>query len=202
LAALALFAAMPVQADQSTASSSSNQAVTTQANLDFIINMGKFVFLRVGTGAYPSASTTIDTVSFALSPTIPAGSVVPATGNNQSVAWSGAAPGNSVSAPTTLPVEIRGNVGSIRLSATATAPLTSGTNSIPLSQILIATSDSNLPAPTVPDSGVGPSVTVSGTSFSGLVTQRLANWTFSYVNSVTPVAGAYTGQITFTAASP
>ena len=203
LAAAACAFAMQAGADQHSVTGGINPSLTTQSNLDFVINMGKFVFLRVGTGAYPTASGTQDTVSFALSLTIPPGAVAPTAGNNKGVAWNGTAPSTSIAASNAvLPVEVRSNAGTISLTATATTPLSSGANTIPLSQITITSSDSNLPAPPVPNAGVGTAVTVTGTSFSNLVTQRAANWTFAYAGTPAPAAGSYTGAITFTATSP
>lgn len=198
----------PVWAEQQTTTAPNNngtQAVSATARLDFTLNIGKFLFFRVGTGAYPTASSTVDTVTFNTTPTIPAGAVTPATGNNTGVNWNGAAPTFSVttSSNTVLPVEVRSNAGQISLRATATMPLTSGTNTIPMSQIVVTSSDTaNLPAPLIPDSGQGAAVNVAGTSFSNLVTNRSANWTFNYNLLTSPAAGTYSGQITFTASSP
>lgn len=194
-------------ADQQTTTapnSNRTQAVSASAQLDFIINIGKFIFFRVGTGAYPTASSTVDNVSFNTAPSIPAGAVTPVAGNNTSVNWSGAAPTFSVttSSNTVLPVEVRSNAGQISIRAQATTPLTSGTNTIPMSQIVITSSDANLPAPLIPNTGQGAAVNVAGTSFSNLVTTRNANWTFAYNLLTNPAAGTYNGQITFTASSP
>ena len=204
---LAVLASMTdARADQTQVSApvgNPNQTVSASAHLDFVINMGKFVFFRVGTGAYPTASATIDSVSFTLQPSIPASAATPVVGNNQNVSWNGTAPSFGTSATTVLPVEVRSNAGTISLTATASTLLTSGANTIPFSQVLVSSSDTaNLPAPSIPNSGVGPVVTVVGTSFANLVTQRAANWTFSYSGSGAPAAGTYTGQITFTAMSP
>lgn len=194
-------------ADQSTTTApwwNPNQSVSASARLDFILNIGKFIFFRVGTGAFPTASGTVDTVSFNAVPAIPAipfGAVVPANGNGTPVSWNGTAPVFSA-ASTTLPVEVRSNAGQVSIRATASVPLTSGANSIPLSQIVVMSSDSNLPAPAIPDSGTGMPVTVAGTAFSNLVTLRSADWKFSYIHPTAPAAGNYSGQVSFTAASP
>lgn len=178
------------------------RAVSATARLDFTISMGKFLFFRVGTGAYPTASGTIDTVSFITQPTIPAGAVAPVNGNNTAVNWNGAAPAFSTPATVVLPVEVRSNAGQVTVRATATTPLTSGANSIALSRITVTSSDANLPAPLIPDTGTGAAVNVTGTSFSGLVTVRSANWTFAFNPAPSPLAGAYTGQVAFTASAP
>jgi hypothetical protein len=97
---------------------------------------------------------------------------------------------------------VRSNAGQVTIRATATTGLTSGANTIALSSIVITSNDSNLPAPLVPNAGLGASVNVSGSTFSNLVTSRAANWTFAYNNAALPSAGIYTGQITFTASAP
>ncbi len=195
-ASLALLAGAPgARAAQSTGTT------TTAADLQFIVDIGKFIFFRVGTGAFPTPSGTVDTVSFNATPPIPPGAVVPVPGNNTTVNWNGVLP--TFSAPSTnLPVEVRSNAGQISIRANVVTPLTSGPNSIPLSQIVLSSSDVNLPAPTVPNTGTGPAVNVAGTAFTNLVTIRSANWTFSYTPLITQQAGAYTGQISFTASSP
>ncbi|MNT55941.1 hypothetical protein D3C72_1932150 [compost metagenome] len=92
------------------------------------------------------------------------------------------------------------------LYATVTTPLTSGSNTIPMSEIVVTSSDSaNLPAPPIPNSGNGTTVNVNGGgagTVNSLVTIRNANWTFSYANSASRTAGSYNGQLRFTAATP
>jgi hypothetical protein len=178
-----------------------NRAVSTSARLDFTINIGKFLFFRVGTGAFPTASATVDTVTFNTTPSIPGVPTAPVNGNSTVAGWNKTGP--TFTAPgTVLPVEVRSNAGPVSLRATATTLLTSGGDSIPLSSVVITSSDANLPAPLVPDTGTGAAVAVAGTAFSNLVTVRSANWTFAYVNAASPAAGNYTGQITFTASAP
>ncbi|RYX96147.1 MAG: hypothetical protein EOO28_08925 [Comamonadaceae bacterium] len=77
-----------------------------------------------------------------------------------------------------------------------------GAGTLAMSQVVVTSSDASLPAPPVPDSGIGPAVNVSGTGFSNLVTDRNANWTFSFQPTGMPLAGNYSGQIGFTASSP
>ena len=142
-------------------------------------------------------------MAFVLAPSIPGVPTTPVAGSNTSVNWSGAAPSFSITpSGNVLPVEVRSNAGQVTLRATATTALASGANTIPLSEITIATSDSNLPAPLIPNTGTGAAVNVVATAFAGLVTQRTANWTLSYANLASRRAGTYTGQVTFTASSP
>lgn len=192
-----------VHAESSTAGPSLVVPLSASVNLDFTIAIDKFIFFRIGDGAWPTPGGTTSSVGFVLTPSIPAVPTTPETGNNRSVNWSGAAPSFSITpSGNVLPVEVRSNAGQVTLRATATTALTSGANTIPLSEITIATSDSNLPAPLIPNTGTGASVNVVSTAFAGLVTQRTANWTLSYANLASRTAGTYTGQVTFTASSP
>lgn len=191
------------------------QAVSASASLDFIINIDKFLFFRVGTGSGftggvsgtgPASNATVDIITFNAVPSIPSGSTLPVSGNLNPVSWSGGAPTFSA-ASATLGVEVRSNAGQVRIWANPSVVLTSGSNTIPMSQIGISSSDTNLPAPLVPDSGNGVAVLVTpggaGTAAApALLTYRTANWTFAYNVLTSPAAGTYSGQITFTASSP
>lgn len=191
-----------VQADLQTTSaptSSPTQAVSASARLDFNLNIGKFIFFRVGTGAYPTASSTLDTVSLTVKPSVPA---TPAGGNGLAVGWDGSASPFASIASVVLPVEVRSNAGQVSIRAAVSVPLSNGSQTLPMSDISVVSSDASLPAPPLPASGTGASVNVTGTAFANLVTQRSANWTFSYTGSTAPMAGAYSGQITFTASAP
>ncbi|SFQ17391.1 hypothetical protein [Variovorax sp. 770b2] len=197
-------AAVPhVHADSSTSSSSVNVPRSTTASLDFTLSIQKFLFFGVGNSPWPTQSNAVSTVSFALTPSIPGGPTAPAAGNNTAVNWSGGAPAFSVAASNNmLPVEVRSNAGQITLRAEATTPLSSGTNTIPMSEITIASSNTGLPAPLIPATGPGTAVNVTGTGFTNLVTLQQANWTFSYANSASRTAGNYSGVVTFTASTP
>lgn len=183
----------------STPASNPTQAVSASARLDFNLNIGKFIFFRVGTGAYPATSSTVDTLAFSAVPSIPA---APVAGNSAAVGWNGSAPVFASTTTSILPVEVRSNAGQVSLRASVSAPLSSGSGTIPMSGITITSNSSFLPAPPVPASGTGTAVNVTGNSFANLVTQRSANWTFSYTGSGAPVAGQYSGEITFTASAP
>jgi hypothetical protein len=190
-------------ADSSTSATSANVPRSTAVSLDFTISIQKFIFFRIGDGVWPTPGGTTSAVGFALTPSIPSGGTTPAAGNNTAVNWSGGAPGFAVTASNNvLPVEVRSNAGQISLRATVSTPLTSGANTIPMSEITVATSDANLPAPPIPNTGTGTGVNVIGTSFSNLVTLRTASWTFSYANSASRPAGTYSGVVTFTASTP
>jgi len=188
--------------------------LTTAARLDLRINIDKMVFLRVGAGSGhtgaasgtgPAANGTVSTVAFSRTFSIPATPTAPSAGNSQAVAWSGAAPTASTSTGVVLPVEVRSNAGQVRVNATPSTLLTSGANTIPMSEISITSSDAaNLPAPVVPNSGSGANVNVAlggaGTAAAPtFLTYRSADWTFGYTAATVAAAGTYVGEITFTA---
>jgi hypothetical protein len=178
-----------------------NGLLSAQASLDFTINIGKFLFFRVGTGAYGSvANTTVDRVTFNLAiPPVP--TTPPAGANNVQAPWDMTLP-IFVGSSNVLGAEVRSNAGQVSIQASVSSPLTSGANTIPFSQITVASSDANLPAPAIPDVGAGTPVNVTGTSFAGRVTVRNANWTFSYSPVGFPVPGNYSGSVLFTASAP
>jgi hypothetical protein len=212
---------VPVWAEQTTniaPAATPNNTVTTSSRLDFTININKFLFFRIGTGGGftggvsgtgPVADGTINTVNFALGASIPGVPTSAVNGNNTAVNWNGTAPAYVVASATgtVLPVEVRSNAGQVRITASPSTLLTSGANFLPMSQITIVSDDANLPGPVVPNAGVGAAVNVTtggtGTGAApSLLTYRTANWTFAYANTASPLAGNYTGQITFTASAP
>lgn len=179
--------------------SSPGQAISANAALDFQINIGKFIYFRVGTGVFPATSNTVDTLTFTTSPSLPVGAT---DGNSVATSWDGSMPVFTSIADAVLPVEVRSNAGQISIRATVASPLSDGSRTLPFSDIHIVSDDSNFPAPPIPGSGTGDAVQVVGTSFANLITERTANWTFSYVGSGASSAGTYSGTVTFTASSP
>lgn len=204
VACLLAVATAPVQAASATAGPSSNvPLVTGPVSLNFTLAIDKFIFFRIGDGAWPMPGGTTSGVSFLVAPTIPGGPTTPTAGNNKPVNWSGAAPVLGVTpSNNALAVEVRSNAGKIGLHATVTTPLTSTAGTIPMSEITISSSDTNLPAPVIPNTGSGATVNVASTDSTGLVTMRTATWTFQYANLASRTAGTYSGVVTFTASSP
>ncbi len=186
--------------------SSSPTLTTARVALNFSIQVDKFLFFRVGDGAWPTPGGTTSQVGFTLSPSIPAVPTTPANGNSTAVNWNGTAPTFAVAASgNVLPVEVRSNGGQVSVFATVTAALTSGANTIPMNMVSITSSDAALPAPTIPASGTGTSVNITGGgtgTVNSLVTIRNANWTFAYNSAISRTAGNYSGQLSFTAAVP
>lgn len=205
LGAVCALAPWAVRADTS-ASGAGLLPRTTSVNLGFSLAVDAFLFFRIGDGLFPTPGGTVSSVSFALTPSVPGGPATPVVGSNRAATWSGGAPTFAVT-PTNnvLPVEVRSNAGQVSVRATATTALSSGANTIPLSLVTIATSDANLPAPLIPNTGTGAGVNIAGGgtgASSSLVTLRTANWTFSYADPTSRPAGAYSGQVTFTASTP
>ncbi|MFZ1385873.1 MAG: hypothetical protein WBP46_02895 [Thiolinea sp.] len=178
--------------------SNPSRALTAIARLDFNINIDKVLYFRVG------GASTIDTVSLTTTPSIPTAStaVTPTNGNNKAITWNGSAPSFATSNTVVLPVQLLSNAGQVSIKTTVTSALSSGSNTLPFSGLKITSSDSNFPAPLVPDSGTGSSVNITPTAFSNLVTIRDANWSFAYSSTQPLAAGVYNGQLLFTASAP
>jgi len=205
LAAGTLLAGAPALAETGTASGGNARAsLAASASLDFVLNIGRFIFFRVGPQEYPATSSDPAVVDITLQPTLPGGPALPFTnGNSLPATWDGGVPSfAAVQTSAAVPVQVRTNAGQISIRASVIQPLASGTNTIPLSQIAVSSSDPGLPAPSLPDTGSGPSVIVTGTDFGNLVTIRSATWSFSYAPAVVPPPGVYTGAISYTAVSP
>jgi hypothetical protein len=170
---------------------------STTARLDFRVIIPRVLFLAVGTGAAGTglaANTGIDQVTFDYT-------------TNAGAVGSGAAAGSIVG--NVVPVRVVGNNGVIALTATTTGALTNGVaaENIPWSQISVSSSDAtNLPSPVIPLTGTGATSNVTVSSGTK-VTNRTANWTYSYANSAVVPAGTYGtsvngGRIIYTATMP
>ncbi len=168
-------------------------AGNASARLDFRVIVPRVLFLGVGTGAAAATlanNTTIDTVTFDYS------SNAAALGTG---AAAGAITGNVV------PVRVVGNNGQITLTANTTGALTNGTaDTIPWSEITAVSNLAALPSPAIPLTGAGAASNVTLSSGTK-ITDRSANWTFSYANSAVVAPGTYgttNGRVTYTAAMP
>lgn len=187
--ALALALAAPLMA------SAESQLVTgagsAVARLDFRVVVPRVLFLAVGTGAAGFATnTTIDTVTFDYT-------------SNPAAVGTGAAAG--VVTGNVVPVRVVGNNGQVTLAASTTGALTNGTaDTIAWSEITATSSLAALPSPTIPNTGAGAASNVTLSSGTK-ITDRTANWTFSYANSAVVAPGTYgttNGRVTYTASMP
>lgn len=161
-----------------------NAPASAAASVDFRVVIPQVLYFRLGSAA------TIDELTFTTT-TANVGTAV-------AIAPTGGDVANGVS------VEVRSNRGQVTLTPTNNVPLglTNGTPAdgyIDLATITVSTSSANIPAPTLSNAGGTTSQPVLN---GGKVTQRTANWTFSYANATLPSAGDYTGRVTFTATTP
>ena len=164
---------------------------SASARLDFRVVVPRVLFLGVGTGAGAlTASTTIDTVTFDYS-------------SNPAALGTGAAAGAITG--NVVPVRVLGNNGQVTLTANTTGALTNATaDTIPWSEISATSSLAALPSPVIPNTGAGTASNVTLSSGTR-ITDRTANWTFSYANSAVVAPGTYgttNGRVTYTAAMP
>jgi len=173
--------ALPVTARAESRVTTGSGTINAQARVDFSITIPRFIFLQVGTGTLLANNTAIDAISFA-----PGVSVI---GNNTPVTGAG---GNLGSGGVT--VRIIGNAGNVSLGASGPANLTSGANTIPWTQISTAIT------------GGATHPTINGTNANFGASNGVVNingsWVYSYLNSVTPAAGTFTGQVQYTATTP
>jgi hypothetical protein len=192
--AIALALAAPLLASAESAITTGAGTITASARLDFRIIVPKVLFLAVGSGAAGTTLTangTIDLVTFDYT----TNSAAIGTG-----AAAGAITGNVV------PVRVVGNNGAITVTANTVGALTNGvvTDTIPWTEITATSSDAaNFPHPGIPAAGAGTAASIAVSS--GKVTNRTANWTYSYANTTVVPAGTYgatpanNSRVTYTA---
>jgi hypothetical protein len=185
--ALAIALASPLLASAESARTVGPGAAA--ARLDFRVIVPRVLFLAVGEGAAGlAANTTVGTVTFDYS-------------TNATALGTGVAA--LVTSGTVVPVRVLGNGGVIALASTNTGLLTNAatpTDTIPWSEITVVSSETLFPSP-APGGGTVNLGVSSGTK----VTQRTANWTFSYANTAVVPPGTYgttNGRVTYTATMP
>ncbi|GAA6142152.1 hypothetical protein [Hydrogenophaga sp. 5NK40-0174] len=155
------------------------------ARLNFRVVVPRVLFLGVGTGAgnIGDATTRVNTVD-RLTFNIPSADV-----------------GNGVgTAAQVVDVRVKGNSGQIALAANSGSlgPTNATSDVIPWGDFTMSSSDAtNLAVP-----AVGTSINVAPDSAGGKLTERVAQWSFSYNNTAAIPAGRYDGQITYTASAP
>jgi hypothetical protein len=159
-------------------------------NLDFQIVIPQFIYFQVGT-----SGATIDPIQFAPTATDVAtpGAITAGTG------------GDLTGGRVTL--RLVSNAGNIRITEnnnSGSAGLGNGSSFISYAQISTATTDPNLPAPTLSDAGGNTSFPVA----VGNITNIQTDWLYTYTNpAAPPEAGTYGGvanggRVTYTAAIP
>jgi len=181
-AALAVLA-FPLAAQAESNVTTGAGTISATARVTFNITIPRFIFLQVGTGTLLAANAAIDTIAFT-----PAVAVV---GNSTPVAAT-AGSGNLGNGSVT--VRIIGNAGNVTLGATGPANLTSGSNTIPWTQIATA----------ITGGATHPTINGANATFTAIanVVNINGTWTYSYLNTLTPASGTYTGQVLYTATTP
>lgn len=177
-----------------TAVTAAATSLSTTARLNVAVNVPRILYLRVG-----DAGAAINTVTFTAGLT---GVTVPTTDS----VYAGAMPvgPGAVSAADDngasdgqVAVQLWTNNGSANLNCTGAA-LTSGANTIPLSDITVTSlsSGGSLAHP-------GASLACASGARGSAGTNNLTDtWTFAYAPTVLPPAGAYTTVVTYTASQP
>lgn len=163
-----------------------------QARLDFQITIPRILYFQVGAGAFGTNNPAVTSMTA----NVPAANL----GDTTPVSFG----------PALVPVRVVGNNGQISLSATTAGPLQSDLDvldTISFTTISPNSSDNaNFPSPPLAD-GVGASVNVAVNA--GKVTNRTADWSFSYNNAAVVAPGTYGGTggtrnstVTYTATMP
>lgn len=199
--AFALALSLPVNAADSRDTNPTN-GLNVSLELEHEVEIAQMLFFRIGSiGA-------VEQVSFDLSQT----QALQANNSTHSGAAVALGDGNAISASLNgdLNVYLVSNVAPVDISYTVSNPngLSDGAgNFIPFDQIITQSSDAGLPAPTLDNAGAAAgsanAVNILGNFFGGLVADyRNVTWTYQYANDQVPVAGTYTGRITYTASAP
>lgn len=190
-------ALVPLAQAESSVATGGTGSLTTSAKLDFQVVIPRVLFLQVGTG--PTNTLTANTTVNGIVYNVPLASV----GSGTAVA---ATPASGDLGDGKVTAKVVSNAGDVSLTSTTTGALSSGTNTIPYSQITTATNNASLPAPVLVAAG-GTSAAVSIPAVTGVV-NRSAEWTYSYSNTVVVPAGTYGGvntqnsRVTYTATTP
>jgi hypothetical protein len=183
---LACLAALPAAAALAPGVAAAEQLPTdtvapfsVDARLNMRVVYPRFLFFRVGT-----AGAAVNLLNFDLTG-LPVGNSAPV-----------AATGGTALGGTALDVEVRGNNGQVTITATnSSGGLGLGTGvaadgRISYSQIATPSSSPQLPPPVLTNAG---GTTATPALNSALVTQRLAVWSYSYLNTTVPSSGTYGG---------
>ncbi len=187
--ALAVALAIPAIA---AAESNFVTAGSANARLDFQITIPRILYLQVGAGAFPTNNAAVTQMT---------ASVTAANlGDATPVAFG----------PATVPVRVVGNNGQITLAATTIGALSNGVgDSISYTTITGSSDSANLPHPAAfVDGGTSATVNVALNAVGSKLTDRSANWSFTYSNAAVVAAGTYGGinalnsRVTYTAAMP
>jgi hypothetical protein len=191
---VALWAASASAESHVSAISAATSAVATTAHLNVSVSVPRILYLRVGT-----AGATVNTVTFGVGLgglTVPtadavyAGTVPVGIGTVTRADNNGASDGR-------IAVRLWTNNGTANLTCSG-APLTAGTNTLPLSAITVTSAGTGTLAH--PGTSLACASVVRGTAGTNDLTDT---WTYAFAApSGLPAAGRYTTQVTYTASQP
>lgn len=103
-----------------------------------------------------------------------------------------------------LALDLRANVGTVILSYAIDNPsgLSDGSGHfIPMSEVTVQTDNAGFPAPILTNLANN-TASIVGNLYAGKVIKQTANWTYTYKNTVQPLAGRYKGRVTYIASAP
>jgi hypothetical protein len=164
--------------------------VANQVNFSIVIPA--FLTFRVGT-----VGAAINTMLF----TVPAANV----GNATAVAATG---GDAPAGGTGVNVSVVGNRGQVTITTAVGAATGLGTGVaadgfINYNQIATAsTNAAGLNAPVLANAAIPAVLVTLGSGGAGRVTNQVAIWNYSYLNTTVPSSGTYSGSATYTATMP
>ena len=182
--ALIMAGSLPFAAHAESNVTTGGGSISASARVNFSIDIPRFIFLRVGTGTERGTNATVDTISF----TPPLTALGDGTPVSATLASGDLGTGK-------VTVRILGNAGNVSLAAAAPANLVNAdSDTIPWTQISTA----------VTGGATHPTINGGGTTFTatGKVVNVSGDWTYTYLNSVIPAGGTYTGTVTYTATTP
>ena len=199
--AFALDLSFPVNAADSRDTDPTN-GLNVSLELEHEVEIPQILFFRIG------SISAVEQVTFDLLQT----QVLQADNSTYSGAALALGDGNPISASSNgdLDVYLVSNIAPVDISYTVSNPngLSNGLGDfIAFDQIITQSSDAGLPAPRLDNAGAAAgsanAVNILGNFFGGLVADyRNVTWTYQYANDQVPVAGNYTGRITYTASVP
>jgi hypothetical protein len=168
--------------------------MATTAKLNFKVVVPKILFLRVG-----ALGATVNNVTFTVGltgalATLPVADAV--YGGALPPAFTSSVADDEGASDGAITVGLWTNNGSSTLSCAGSA-LTSGTNTIALSNVTVA----NAGTGTLSHPGASLACT-SGSRGAAGVNNLADTWTFAYAPTVLPAAGNYTTTVTYTASQP
>jgi hypothetical protein len=186
---LALAASVPAVAESTTVTG--GPPLATNARHDFQVVIPRFLQFRVGVlGAGNFSMVNCD---------MTANAAVMGDGTDQGCTGGDATGGISN-------VSVRSNSGQVSLVVTTLGALSNGTDTMPFSEVITASSTANIPAPVLTTGATSPAVAV--VLNGGAITDRTATWTYTFNNSAVYAPGTYggagvnNGRVTYTASSP